>query len=74
MLIQLSMLLTTAAVAQAGTPATTATTGAAPSASTVAAEPAKEKKICRKLTTSGTRMEKRVCLTKSQWAKIDAQG
>lgn len=30
-----------------------------------------EKKICKRLATSGTRMADRVCLTKEQWKKVD---
>lgn len=35
-----------------------------------AAAPA-EKKICKRLETSGTRMFERVCLTKQQWQKVE---
>jgi hypothetical protein len=31
---------------------------------------AAEKKICKRLATSGTRMAKRSCLTKQQWEKV----
>ena len=33
-----------------------------------------EKKICRKLVTSGSRFADRVCLTKEQWKKVEAEG
>lgn len=33
-----------------------------------------EKKICKRLATSGTRMAERVCLTKEEWKKVEAQG
>ena len=41
-------------------------------ASTTAAraKPA-EKKICKRLETSGTRMAERVCLTKEEWKKVE---
>ncbi|HEY0629379.1 MAG TPA: hypothetical protein VGD23_08625 [Sphingomicrobium sp.] len=32
-----------------------------------------EKKICKRLATSGTRMADRVCLTKEQWKKVDEE-
>ena len=33
----------------------------------------KEKKVCRKLMTSGSRLGQRVCLSKSEWKKVEAQ-
>ena len=30
-----------------------------------------EKKICKRLETSGTRMFQKVCLTKSEWEKVE---
>jgi len=32
-----------------------------------------EKKICKRLATSGTRMFERVCLTKQQWEKVEEE-
>ena len=32
-----------------------------------------EKKICKQLAASGTRMEKRVCLTKAEWKQVEEQ-
>jgi hypothetical protein len=32
-----------------------------------------EKKICKRLATSGTRMAERVCLTKQHWEKVDEE-
>jgi hypothetical protein len=32
-----------------------------------------EKKICKRLATSGTRMGERVCLTKQQWQKVEEE-
>jgi hypothetical protein len=31
-----------------------------------------DKKVCRRLKTSGSRMAERVCLTKEQWKQVDA--
>ena len=33
-----------------------------------------ERKICRRPDTSGTRLVEKMCLTKEQWKKVDAQG
>ena len=33
-----------------------------------------EKKICKKLARSGTRMAEKTCLTKSEWKKVEAEG
>jgi hypothetical protein len=30
-----------------------------------------EKKVCKRLETSGTRMAERVCLTKDEWKKVE---
>ena len=37
-----------------------------------AAKPA-EKKICRTIAATGSRMGERICLTKEQWKKVDEQ-
>jgi hypothetical protein len=37
------------------------------------AEAPADKKICKRLATSGTRMAERVCLTKEQWQKVDEE-
>jgi len=34
---------------------------------------AAEKKVCRKLVTSGTRFTEKVCLTNEEWKKVDAE-
>jgi hypothetical protein len=49
-----------------------------PSASTSYQAPAEtaapaEKKICKRLATSGTRMFKTACLTKQQWDKVEEE-
>ncbi|MCX8478044.1 MAG: hypothetical protein MT490_19820 [Sphingomonas sp.] len=38
-----------------------------------ATEPAKEKKICRAMTPTGSIMAKRKCMTKAEWAKFNAE-
>lgn len=35
--------------------------------------PAKEKKICRSVVPTGTIMSKRICLTKTEWARFNDQ-
>jgi hypothetical protein len=32
-----------------------------------------EKKVCKRLATSGTRMAERVCLTKQEWQKVEEE-
>jgi len=48
---------------------------AAAAAATAAAQGSKEakgeKKVCKRLETSGTRMAERVCLTKEEWKKVE---
>jgi hypothetical protein len=39
--------------------------------SATAAPAANEKKICKKLPATGTRLLKRACLTKEQWTEVD---
>lgn len=34
---------------------------------------ASEKKVCRLLETTGTRMSERVCLTEREWLKVDRE-
>ena len=38
-----------------------------------AAQAPAEKKICKRLATSGTRMFKTACLTKQQWQKVEEE-
>lgn len=40
-------------------------------ATTVAAAPVPEKKICKLITPTGSIMDKRFCLTKSEWRQLD---
>ncbi len=41
--------------------------------STEVQKPEKAKKICREdMSTTGTRMKKKICLTETEWAKRDA--
>jgi len=37
------------------------------------AKPSSEKKICRTIAATGSRMGDRVCLTKEQWKKVDEE-
>lgn len=48
-----------------------ATAGAAPNASNEAAADSAETPVCRRFTTLGSRVPKRICLTKMRWAEID---
>ena len=65
-----SLIIAAAAVAFAASPAVANGTKAADAAEAPKAAKA-EKKICKRLETSGTRMAERVCLTKAQWDKIE---
>ena len=50
----------------------TSQAGTASASAAQAAKPSEaEKKICKRLETSGTRMADRVCLTKEQWQKVE---
>ena len=42
-------------------------------AATPAAAKSDERKICRRMETSGSRMAERVCLTKSEWIKLEQE-
>jgi hypothetical protein len=48
------------------------TTNVTQQATTAAPAPA-EKKICKRLAVSGTRMADRVCLTKQEWEKVEEE-
>ena len=69
---------TLAALCLAAAPAAAKTDNQEPAAAVgsdgkqAAAETA-DKKVCKRLKTSGTRMADRVCLTKEQWKKVDEQ-
>ncbi|HWH17394.1 MAG TPA: hypothetical protein VNT77_03525 [Allosphingosinicella sp.] len=60
-----------AAPAAASEPANPAPPAAAAASSDAA--PKAEKKICRWLNKSGTRMDEKVCLTKAEWKKIERE-
>ena len=45
----------------------------AATAATPGAKAKEEKKVCKLLQTSGTRMAERVCLTKEEWKKVEQQ-
>lgn len=64
-----TLLLAAPATAQNSTQAGTAATTAAQT--TKAADD--EKKICKRLDSTGTRMEKRVCLSKEEWKKVQEE-
>ncbi|NIJ20197.1 hypothetical protein FHS95_001889 [Sphingomonas naasensis] len=51
----------------------TGTASLAQEAQPAAAEPVKEKKICRALTPTGSIMAKRKCMTKAEWARFNAE-
>ena len=53
--------------------ASPATAGAASDQATKAKDAKAEKKICRFLETTGTRMAERVCLTAHEWKKVEQQ-
>ena len=64
-----------AALLLAGTVPAQAAQANGESAKQAQAKPAAgEKKVCRKLVTSGSRFAERVCLTKEEWKKVEAQG
>ena len=60
-----------AATAAAAQPASQAPAQAG--AETSAKSDVTEKKICRRLPTTGTRLEKRACLTEKQWQELDSE-
>ncbi len=67
-----AMLVASPAVAKtggqaSGANATAGITAAAPKAAD------SEKKVCKRLAASGTRMTERVCLTKDEWKKVEEQ-
>ena len=51
----------------------TSQAGTASASAAQATKPAAEKKICKRLAVSGTRMADRVCLTKQEWEKVDQE-
>jgi len=63
-----ALLISVPAAAQSTQSGTAATTAAQ---TTKLAENDADKKVCKRLATSGTRMAKRVCLTQDQWKKVD---
>ena len=64
------LILSTPTFAQNSSQAATAATASAAQPSKAAAE---EKKVCKRLETSGTRMAERVCLTKDEWKRVEQQ-
>jgi hypothetical protein len=79
--MRITQLATISAVLLAAAPVAAQTTQTG-SASSTAAQTTKladndqandEKKVCKRLETSGTRMAKRVCLTESEWKKVEEE-
>jgi hypothetical protein len=77
--MQIRSTILIAAVLLAGPVAAHAPNGA--NATQAAAKPANsaapasaEKKICKRPDTSGSRLTEKVCLTKEQWQKVEAEG
>ena len=65
-------LVATAAIpAQAAIASTPVANATAPSETSLTGA---EKKICKRVMVSGSRLSERVCLTKSQWKKVEAEG
>lgn len=62
-----TLLLAAPAIAQSTTQAGSSATTSAQTAKTVV----EDKKVCKRLDSTGTRMEKRVCLTKEQWKQVE---
>ena len=67
--ISASLLLAAPATAQSSTQAGSTATTSAQTAKTAV----EEKKVCKRLDATGTRMEKRVCLTKDEWKKVEEE-
>jgi len=71
-----ALLMSTAAVAEIKTAAADAPKTRAP-AQTAQAVDAKvapaQKQICKRLATTGSRMEERVCLTKDEWKLVEKE-
>ena len=65
-----ALLLAVPVAAQTSSQAGTATTSASAAQT---AKPEAEKKICKRLAVSGTRMADRVCLTKTEWEKVEQE-
>ena len=79
--MRITSLAALSAVVLISVPATAQTTQSGAAATTAAqttklAENDKaddDKKVCKRLATSGTRMAKRVCLTEYQWKKVEEE-
>jgi hypothetical protein len=66
----LSASLLVSPVAASATETASATQAAAPSAPAAAKSAAGEKKICKQLDLSGSRLPRRACLTAAEWKKV----
>lgn len=62
-----------AAVLTIGTAPALAATGGAAKAAEAKSGAKEEKKVCKRLKVSGSRMAEKVCLTKAQWEKVEAE-
>lgn len=72
--VSAALLLSSTAMAQDKKLAANGQPSASASYQATAEAPAPtEKKICKRLATSGTRMFERVCLTKQQWEKVEEE-
>ena len=63
--LSMALLMSTAAVAETQAPSE-------PTKATEKAAPA-EKKVCKRLAITGSRMEERVCLTREEWKAVEKQ-
>lgn len=68
-----ALLISVPATAQLTQSSTAATTAAQSAKLADSDEADSDKKVCKRLKTSGTRMEKRVCLTRGQWEKVEEE-
>jgi hypothetical protein len=66
-------LLVVPATAQPTQSGSAATTAAQSSKLADNGEADSDKKVCKRLKTSGTRMAKRACLTEDQWKKVEEE-
>ena len=71
----MALALAAALAATLAHPATAKDADGAPVAKTAeaAAPEVKEKKICKRPETSGSRLVSRVCLTKAEWEKLESE-
>lgn len=68
---QFLSIVATAALLGAGTASAAVKTGQSEEVKALQAAGAGEKKVCKRLQVSGTRLAERTCLTKEDWKKLD---